>query len=422
MPLRQRMLPGGCQGDIQDRKGGFTMRLRTLLLFAVTALVGAVLAVPPAVALAASEAKLEVNENCVENNWPCWAAAGSGSKPSPASKVTIAVGGEVMFTDDTNTKVNIAWLGTAPTCSSGVPVSPTSPQTDWEGTCTFEAPGSYRFESSTLYNGVENYTHYEIVVGASTQAEPPEFGRCEELAAERMGTKMVHHGHYANSGCTMPSKESKGKFEWYPGVVKTHFTTATKSGAKVLFETVDGMKVTCTGETSSGEYTGPKLETNIVFRFTGCDFVERHGPYEKVSYPARSTGAAEGEIVSNPTECELGVVKKGAMPVKDTIALTCAEESEFMWIKWKAPSYLGMAEAELCLRGWWFFTLKANSMSMSTMLKSKQSKGQQEWEKLENGPPEPLESTLNGGPFEHAGLMDTTVQTNEERVEVNSVA
>ena len=399
------------------------MRLRTVLLFVLAALVGAAVAVPSALAVAPSEVKLEVNENCVENDWPCWAAPGSGSKPPPASKVTVAVGGEVMFTDDANTKVNIAWTGTPPACSSGVPVSPTAPQSDWEGTCKFDEPGTYRFESSTLFNdGVENFTKYEVVVGESVQAQPPEFGRCRAVTGEMVGGKTVDDGAYSNSGCSKASPGAKGKFEWYPGVVKTHFTTATKSGAKVLFETVKGMKVTCTGETSSGEYASPKLEDEVVFRFTGCDFSERHGYSKTVAYPASSAGAAEGEIVTNPTECELGVVKKGAMPSKDKIALSCAEENEFMWIKWKVPSYLGNLEAELCLKGWWFFTLKADSMSMSTTLGSKQSKGQQEWEEFEGGPPEPLESTLDGGAFEHAGLTDMTVQTSEEPVEVNAVA
>jgi hypothetical protein len=153
--------------DIQHEKGGFTMRPRTLLLFTLAALLGAAVAVLPALAVGSSEAKLEVNENCVEADWPCWATPGSGS---PASSVTIAAGGEVMFTDNTSTAANIAWTGTAPTCSSSVPVSPTSPKTDWEGKCKFEHPGTYRFESSTLFkDAYEDYTKYEIVVeGAST--------------------------------------------------------------------------------------------------------------------------------------------------------------------------------------------------------------------------------------------------------------
>lgn len=142
------------------------MRPRALLLFALAALVGSATAVLPALAAPPSEAQLEVNENCVEDNWPCWAASGSGSKPQPASKITIVAGGEVMFHDNDTTKTNIAWVSNAPACSPSVPVSPSSPQAPWEGKCKFDQPGVYEFESSTLFNGGPslNYTKYEIVV------------------------------------------------------------------------------------------------------------------------------------------------------------------------------------------------------------------------------------------------------------------
>jgi hypothetical protein len=133
---------------------------RTLSLFALAALIGAAIAVPPAVA-APSEAKLEVNENCVEAHWPCWAAPGSSQ---PASKVTIASGGSVTYVDS-KTAANLAWSGTAPMCEASVPVAPAAPKTGWEGKCTFEKPGTYKFESSTLWF---EYTKYEVVVEAST--------------------------------------------------------------------------------------------------------------------------------------------------------------------------------------------------------------------------------------------------------------
>lgn len=140
-------------------------RPRMLVLLALAMLIGAAVAVLPALAAAPSEAKLEVNQNCVENNWPCWATPGSSS---PALKLTIAAGGEVKFADhDATTKAAVVWTSSAPECT-GVP---TSEMTGWEGKCTFPNPGTYSFESSTLFNGggSENYTKYEIVVeGAAT--------------------------------------------------------------------------------------------------------------------------------------------------------------------------------------------------------------------------------------------------------------
>jgi hypothetical protein len=141
------------------------VRPRTLSFFALALLIGVVIAVPQALA-APSEAKLEVNENCVEANWPCWATPGSGQ---PAAKVTIVSGGSVVYADS-KTAVNLAWSGTAPTCEPSVPVAPTAPKTGWEGKCTFATPGTYKFESATLW---PEYTKYEVVVEGSTSAPPP---------------------------------------------------------------------------------------------------------------------------------------------------------------------------------------------------------------------------------------------------------
>ncbi|HSZ14596.1 MAG TPA: hypothetical protein VK790_11245 [Solirubrobacteraceae bacterium] len=131
------------------------------LLVPLVALLGAAVVVLPALA-ASSEAKLEVNENCVEAVWPCWTSS-PGSNPPPTTVTTIAPGGVVTFVDNTGTAANLAWTGAAPTCSASVPVSPAPAKAGWEGTCKFETPGHYKFESSTLYFA---YTKYEIVVEA----------------------------------------------------------------------------------------------------------------------------------------------------------------------------------------------------------------------------------------------------------------
>ena len=139
------------------------MKLRKHYLL-VAAVLGTAVAIVPALA-ATPEAKLEVNENCVQYNWPCWAAPGSGSKPEPASRITIAQGGKVKFADNANTATTVSWTDSAPTCS-GIPASAT---TKWEGTCEFAQPGTYKFESSTLFkDAYENYTKYEIVVESAS--------------------------------------------------------------------------------------------------------------------------------------------------------------------------------------------------------------------------------------------------------------
>jgi hypothetical protein len=71
-----------------------------------------------------------------------------------------------MFTDKASTATAVVWMGSAPACT-GVP---TSVMTGWEGKCKFEQPGTYKFESSTLW---PEYTKYEVVVeGAATGTTP----------------------------------------------------------------------------------------------------------------------------------------------------------------------------------------------------------------------------------------------------------
>ena len=163
------------------------LRKRYLPVAAVLggAVLGAVVAVVPALATTGpTEVKqLEVNQNCVDPNWPCWATPGSSS---PALKVKIAAGGEVKFADhDAATKAAVVWMGSVPTCV-GVP---TSEMTGWEGKCTFENAGPYKFESSTLFDnentlyGDANYTKYEVVVeGTPTDATTSASGETQTEA------------------------------------------------------------------------------------------------------------------------------------------------------------------------------------------------------------------------------------------------
>jgi len=238
---------------------------------------------------------------------------------------------------------------------------------------------------------------------ALAQAEAPEFGRCLAI--------MGRVGGYTNGSCTHASPEKNGKFEWYPGAAKGRFTSQSKAGAKIDFEGVNDVRVACTGQTSTGEYTGPKLEGKVVFRFTGC---------MTDGLPVSSAGAESGEVLTNPTECELGVLAKGATPQSDKLGLSCAEEAAFMWMKWGNP--LSPYRVEWCLRGWWFLTITGNHMQAATKLYSQQSHGVQYWERFEQGPPEPLEASFDGGKsWERAALALHSVQANEEPIEANSV-
>ncbi len=183
----------------------------------VVAVLGALVAVVPALATTGpTEVKLEVNQNCVDPDWPCWTTEGSASRPQPTLKVTIAQGGEVKFTDhDATRTATVLWTSSAPTMCSGIPASAT---TGWEGKCTFATSGLYKFESSTLFeekqsaygNGSNiNYRNYEITVeGTPTDETTSASGETQTEATlngsinPEGNTAVEYHFEYEGPGVT----------------------------------------------------------------------------------------------------------------------------------------------------------------------------------------------------------------------------
>src|SRR5205823_6132895 len=94
--------------------------------------------------------------------------------------------------------------------------------------------------------------------------QPPEFGRCAKVAGEVVGGKTTYHGFFTSSTCVLESATHSGQYEWTSGVVKTAFSTAIKPTTKAIFETIKKVKVTCTGESTTGTITSSKGVGNIV--------------------------------------------------------------------------------------------------------------------------------------------------------------
>jgi hypothetical protein len=118
------------------------VKLRTLLLFAVAAPLGAAVVVLPA--LAASEAKtVEAVAPGCDSYWPtyaCW---------TPIN-VTISSGGVVKFVDPGTLEQEVRWTGgpATPACEK---VPSTKQKGPWEGSCTFTQPGTYSFQGADFY-------------------------------------------------------------------------------------------------------------------------------------------------------------------------------------------------------------------------------------------------------------------------------
>lgn len=263
------------------------------------------------------------------------------------------------------------------------------------------------------------------IATSSAAASPPEFGRCVKVAAEGSVRMHMHemrfHGHYSNSMCTKASPEAKGRYEWLPGVEKNHFATASMPGAKIVLEGAFGARITCTSERSVGEYANPKLELGIVVTLTGCE--TGGSPVTSSDTKGGPSETAPGEVVIDAGECELGVVADGATPAGNRLGLSCGEEGEFAWLKWRSAYE---STYELNLRGWWFYTWMKNSympMSDNLVLRSTEHRGAQTWFEFVEGPFEGLEGSETGGNnWYPTGLGLTTVQTSEEPVEENPVA
>jgi hypothetical protein len=240
------------------------------------------------------------------------------------------------------------------------------------------------------------------IAAASASATPQgEFGRCVAKAG----------GKYANSGCTL-EKAGAEKFEWLPGVVKNKFKSKLKEGVPTL-ETVGKTKITCKTEESPGEFNTNKSVAGVVAKFTEC---------ETSGLPCKSTGAAEGEIVTSALEGKVGVekitiVEGKEVPSKNKLALELHAPTGQ-----KVASFI-CAGLPVEVIGSLLHPILGGKMLLSAAEKFVAKAGEQKPDKFAGGTVDEhtLESNTNGGPFEEAGQTITALATYEEKVEANPI-
>jgi YVTN family beta-propeller protein len=254
-------------------------------------------------------------------------------------------------------------------------------------------------------NGQTGTASISYTVGANA----PEFGRCVKVASEKVGTKTVYHGGFTAAACLLKSATRTGPYEWEAGVLKAHFTTKIKELTKATFETVKGPKVTCAGETSTGEYTGLKTVAGVVLTLTGCELVSTKSK-------CASAGGATGEVASGPLEGLLGVVTLGETAAKNKLGLDL-----FPVGKAGPLMEFSCAGTTVSVQGSVIVAVTADKMLLTATVKALAKKGLQKPENFVGGPKDILEESFNEAGFEQAGLTLTTVQTDEEPVEANSV-
>jgi FG-GAP repeat len=270
--------------------------------------------------------------------------------------------------------------------------------------------GSSPITVSASLTGLNASTTYHFRVVATNSAgigegsdatfatQGTEFGRCVKVAKG--------DGAYKTSACD--STQAGGSYEWEPGVLKAHFKTKLTSGSITLESAVKTSKMTCTGETSNGEYTGLKTVGGLVLTLTGCT----RGT-EKCS----SVGAAAGEIVTKSLEGQLGFIEREPTASKDKIGLDLNPAGiTGLVVEFSCGSTVVSVQGSVIV------PVKANKMSVTQALKFKASKGRQTPERFEGVAKDILEESFNGGTPENTGLKVSITQTSEEDVEVNSVA
>jgi YVTN family beta-propeller protein len=301
--------------------------------------------------------------------------------------------------------------GTTPSYGSSAPCSPSpgfveSPVAVSASVGSLSEGTTYHFRVVATNTGGTSYGSDQMF---TTRSSAPEFGRCVKVRSEIVGTKTVYHGGFTGAACLKASATDTGQYEWEPGVLKAHFTTEIKELTKVKLQTVKGSKVTCTGETSTGEYTGLKTVGGVVLTLTGCELAS---PKAKCA----SAGAAAGEIVTKQLEGVLGIDTLGETAAKNRIGLDL-----FPVGKTGPLMEFSCASTTVSVQGSVIVPVTGNKMLLTVTVKASATLGKQKPENFVGEPKDILEESFNGGRFEQTGLTLTTTQTNEEAVEVNSV-
>jgi len=251
---------------------------------------------------------------------------------------------------------------------------------------------------------------------ATASAEtPPEVGRCLKKAG----------GKWKDGACKVASKVGEEKFEWYPAYVggvpnpepkppKLKYTSVNKPETTIQLESKSGAVITAKSQSATGEVTGAKtnIAQNIIF-----------GSVEFEGFKCKSTKPAapnEGEVRVEDLNGNIGIEKKSLEgPAKDKVANRFVPKSGTTFTEFSC------SVIPVIVRGAVLNNVTANAMKgfpTPVTVKFTGAKGKQKPEKFEGGPKETLESSIKGGPFEQSDQVLTTLQKNQEKLEISTLS
>jgi hypothetical protein len=235
-------------------------------------------------------------------------------------------------------------------------------------------------------------------VAGEPPPQPPDFGRC---------VKGSGSGEFTTSTCQVESTTHTGAYEWVPGVVKKGFSTSIKPTTTVKLETsTTKEKVTCTGESSTGEITGSKTVGNVTIKLTGC---------ESLGGKCTTAGLAEGELQTASLDGILGIER-----VTETLGKETVHAAIDLYPAGKSGPFLEYTcstSGLSVLTGSVIAPVASGKTVKTTAFKLLASAGKQKPESFEGG----LREVLTNELAEQVGVSLTATQTNEEAVEVNTV-
>ena len=221
-------------------------------------------------------------------------------------------------------------------------------------------------------------------------AGAPEFGTCAKV---KSGS-----GNFKTGTCTTELPGSS--FEWTPGLsAKAGFTL---SGGAATFESASKAKVTCTGLTGSGEYTGTK-SVSAAFTLTGCALS---------GVKCSSASHLTGEVATPGLEGVVGFISREPQTIGVSFS-TPGESAPF--------AEFNCGPTQVTIYGGAIAKIKpASKMAETSTLEFVAgTKGKQKPESFEEGPTTVLKASIGGSAIEAMSLAETITVTNEQEVEVN---
>jgi hypothetical protein len=243
-------------------------------------------------------------------------------------------------------------------------------------------------------------------IAATASAEAPEFGRC-------LKTKDGEGLKYTTAKCTVVASGEKENFEWYSAfgstrpLEKAGFTTAIKPATSFLLETEAGTKITCSAETSGGEYRSNKAVGGIVLKFTGCT---------TGGAKCANGGQSEGHVTWNELDGSLGIWKTGETASKDKPGISLKPTTGEELVEFACGGLIVKVKGSAIL------PVPGNAMKLSAMVKLNAHNGKQKPESFVGGPLEVLECKFGSVlPYEQCALTLAMTWTNEEKVEASTV-